>query len=227
MTLLIPLLAGLVACGGDKDAAATDDTGAAAITCPSYSGYASVGAVWTYDDISEDYTGVAQANFVSMDDDVITVTRQEDGEGADYTYTASYTETWRCGDGIAPISTRKDYVTNTAGSEYVGWGEFQFEASGPTLPDALAVGDTWDITIAVTATTETTSDGEDEPTAVEVTHHFEVVSEADVVVPAGTYTALQIADTINGSRTVVSWWADGVGMVQNATLSLTGYSSGG
>ena len=65
---------------------------------------------------------------------MITVTRQEDGGGADYTYTASYTETWRCGAGLVPLTARQDYTTNGSGGEYVGWGEIQFEATGPTLP---------------------------------------------------------------------------------------------
>ena len=224
MIRTLPLLAGLAACGGDKDASGADDSSPAPITCPSYSGYGAVGAVWTYDDVSEDYTGQTEVRFVSMDDDVITVTRQEDGGGADYTYTASYTETWRCGAGLVPLTARQDYTTNGSGGEYVGWGEIQFEATGPTLPDTLAVGATWDISVTLTATSETTGDGE--PTVNDVTHHFEVVSEADVVVPAGTYTALQVADTVNGTRTLVSWWSDGVGMVESDTLSLTSFAPG-
>lgn len=216
---------GLAACGGDKNSDTAGPEGDASPACPSYSGFLEAGSIWTYDEVADDYTGTAQVELVSIDGDVVTVSRQLDGEGTDFTYTGAFSETWSCADGLRPLTSRQDYTTDGPGGLYTGYNELSFEASGPTLPDDPAVGATWDITMTVTATTETTGDGE--PTVTDVAHHFEVVSEGEVEVPAGTYTALQIADTINTSRTNVTWWSDGVGVLETSTLALTGFTAGG
>ena len=202
----------------DTDADSDADADADAGLCGVWSGVVSQGSTWEYDYVGQ-LTGDATIEVTSVSGSAVEFTSvshsEAQGSITDSTSVLSYT----CdSEGMWLEEIYTDYSGSAAGYKYSGWTETVYDAPILVTPSSLSVGDSWTVDASGVVTT---SDGASQPFSTTTT--YEAVAEESVTVPAGTYTAIKLVSSIDGSA-AASWTAEGVGTVKTDSSELTGYT---
>ena len=217
------LLAFLAGCGQRAPDSASDDTGADTDTdtdagvCPPWSGIHGLGTTWAWDYDSQGYVGSGTKTVTAFDEvsgaATIALDLEISGGGQDMVvhqeesafcdpgglwFTA--VSVWYKGDGM---DTSEAY--------------YQFDAPALVLPWDLAVGVSW-----TTDRSGTVSAPDQPPSDCEDVMGFTVEAAETVTVPAGTWEALRVVDTVGANWT--RWFALDTGLVQDNAYSLVAYT---
>ena len=194
--------------------------GPAADACGGFTGIQGAGTRWDYDYDGEAGVGV----FYSQ------VTNYDAGSGAIHISSASETAItgaftvttteadYLCdADGFWLLSLRTDYTATVGGLDYSGFTEVIYLSPALVTPHGLEVGDAW------TSSQVGTLINDNGVYDVNQTVESAVTGQESVTVSAGTYDALVVEATADGS-TARTWVAEGVGTVKGEESELTAYA---
>jgi hypothetical protein len=219
-TGVLPIDTGLGDTGTPQTEVSNFDNG----PCPAYSGVTALGNSWTYtyDNGSGSY-GTLTREIVGFSEPVdgiyeVIEQREEEFSADGLPVTDSSTWYWDCNvDGMwlhyVEGFTSSTYLETTTTQYYdrkYRNGEWLFMARD------IGLGSTWTSKVTVVRRGSGTVDNE------RLTATAEVTEASTVVVPAGTFAALEIA--MLSEENTLEWYSSGMGLVRSETLELFEYS---
>jgi len=230
--LILALGLGLTACGDkddssdpegdtdtDSDTDSDSDSDGDIDLCGPWTGVQGTGATWSYNFVDANLSGTVDNEVTDYNAGTGLVSAESYSVlvSADYTITSTTTTDYRCDDdGYWILGQYTEYSMDYSDTVYDGWSDSVYEPPALLLPLDIAIGDTW--TTRYVGTTQThVSD----PSPFESTVQQEVIEEAEVTVPAGTYDTLYVE--FSGDGEGFSNIARGVGQVKSNVTELTSY----
>jgi hypothetical protein len=229
-------LIALSACGkgGDTDPATgdTDDTDAvAAAACPALTAQDVVGRSWTFaytadysaaNDVTGGYTQTVTSVTPDGADALDLVITQEwatdSAATPDYTETRTYTSLCD-GTGQHTLAAQGDWSYTLGNGTASGSQTWEY-TDPPDFP--IAGGDYHDDVIGTFTDLSTTVQSD-----IEAHYDYVAAEPADVITPAGTFTAVRFDWTdAQAGATGYDWRVDGTGRVATQAFELTAFASG-